>query len=314
MVVVLTGVYRMSRRNAQQWMLDAFGVELSVGAISKLEGRMAETLAQPHQAALQAIRCAPVVHSDETSWREANKSAWLWTAVSEKLSAFLIRHSRGSDVAKELIGEDFAGIHVSDRWSGYDWIDLQQRQVCWAHLFRDFKKIADSGELFRPIGESLEQDAWELFSCWHRIRAGTLERSLFQRKARAIRKRMRFWLETGATCDGWRAPSLCRGILELESALWTFVEREGIEPTNNTAERALRPAVIWRKTSLGTQSARGSRFAERMLTCVATLRRRGRNVLDYLTAANEAAIRGASIPSFTSSRVPQFSHAQPSGP
>lgn len=298
MVAMLSGVYRVSRRNVRELMLDAFGVELSLGSISKIEAAVTETLARPHDAALRAIRRAKVVHSDETSWREANRLAWLWTAVAEGLSVFLIRSSRGSDVAKELLGRDFEGIHVSDRWSGYDWIDIDQRQVCWAHLIRDFRKIADSGGLAKWIGESLEKQARELFGYWHRIRDGTMQRSTFHRHARRIRRHIRDLLEIGTHCGAWRAPSLCRGILQLEQAMWTFVAREGVEPTNNTAERTLRPAVIWRKTSLGTQSARGSRFVERILTCVATLRQRGRNVLDYLTAVNTAALRGAPIPSF----------------
>jgi transposase len=298
MVALLSGVYRVSRRNVQQLMADAFGVELSLGMISKIEGQVAEVLAKPHQAALRAVRRAPIVHSDETSWREANKSAWLWTAVTQELSAFLIRPSRGSDVARELIGEDFSGTHVSDRWSGYNWIDIKQRQVCWSHLIRDFRKIADSGGSAKWIGQCLEWKANELFTYWHRVRDGTMKRSTFTRHAWRIRRKIRTLLETGARCDVWRAPSLCRGILELESAMWTFVTHAEVEPTNNTAERALRPAVIWRKTSLGTQSARGSRFVERLLTAVATLRQQGRNVLDYLTAANEAALRGKPIPNF----------------
>ena len=297
-VALLSGAYRISRHNVQQLMSDAFGVDLSLGAISNIEGTVAETLAEPYQATLRAIRRADVVHSDETSWSEANRSAWLWTANAEGMSAFRICSSRGSDVAKELLGEDFAGIHVSDRWSGYDWIDIDQRQVCWAHLIRDFRKIAESGGLAEWIGESLEKQADKLFGYWHRVRAGTMKRSNFRRHAARIRRRIRVLLEDGARCIAWRAPSLCRGILKLESAMWTFVKHEGVEPTNNTAERALRPAVIWRKTSLGTQSSRGSRFVERLLTCVATLRQRGRNVLDYLTTANEAALRGARIPFF----------------
>ena len=125
-----------------------------------------------------------------------------------------------------------------------------------------------------------------------------MKRSTFRRHARRIRRLVRFLLEIGARGNGWRAPSLCRGILELEEAMWTFVVREGVEPTNNLAERALRPAVIWRKTSLGTQSARGSRFAERLLSCVTTLRQQRRNVLQYLTLATEAALHGAPIPAF----------------
>lgn len=298
MVALLSGAYRVSRRNVQQMMVDAFGVEMSLGAISKIEGRVAETLREPHQAALQAIRRAPSVHLDETSWREANRKAWLWTAATRKLSAFLIRPSRSSEVAKELIGESQRGTRVSDRWSSYDWIDIGQRQVCWAHLIRDFRKIAESGGSARWIGRALERQAEDLFAYWHRVRDGTMKRSTLRRHVRRIRRSVRFLLEIGACGRGWRAPSLCRGILDLEEAMWTFVSREGVEPTNNLAERTLRPAVIWRKTSQGTQSERGSRFAERLLSCVTTLRLRHRNVLQYLTAAVEADLHGVAVPSF----------------
>lgn len=114
--------------------------------------------------------------------------------------------------------------------------------------------------------------------------------------AHGIRKEIKALLKKGADCGAWRAPSICRGILKLEPAMWTFVRGEGIEPTNNIAERAVRPAVIWRKTCMGTQSRRGSEFVERMLTCVATLRRKGRNVLDFLHDASVAALRGRPAP------------------
>ncbi len=299
MVALLSGVYRVSRRNVQKWMVDAFGVELSLGVISKIEGRLADVLNEPYEAALRAVRVAPVVHSDETGWREANRKAWLWTAVTEKLSTFLIRPSRGSIVAKEMLGEDFAGRHISDRWSGYDWIPLEQRQVCWAHLIRDFRKIAESGKSVQWIGESLERRADELFHAWHKVCDGRMKRVTFRRHVAGLRRRIRTLLEIGSRSRAWRAPGLCRGILKLEPAMWTFVTHEGVEPTNNAAERALRPAVIWRKTSLGTQSERGSRFVERLLTCVASLRQQGRTALDYLVSANEAALRGESIPLFT---------------
>ena len=130
MVTLLTGGYRVSRRNAQQLMADAFGVEMSLGAISAIESATTDILAEPHRIALQAVHRAAIVHSDETSWRESGRAAWLWTAVAVKLSVFLIRRSRGGDVARELIGAEFKGTHVSDRWSGYEWIPIDQRQVC----------------------------------------------------------------------------------------------------------------------------------------------------------------------------------------
>jgi len=289
-------VYRISRRNVCQMMSDCFGVTMSLGAVSKLEGKTAQALQSPFEEALAHIRQQPVVHPDETGWKEAGKKCWLWAVVSKMATVFLIRPSRGSEVAKELLGEEFAGTTVSDRWSGYNWLDINRRQLCWAHLIRDFRKIAESGGEAQVIGESLEWCTDQLFGYWHRVRDGTLSRSTFRRHASKIRKNIRRLLEHGARLTCWRAPGICRGILKLEPAMWTFVREDGVEPTNNVAERAIRPAVIWRKTSHGTQSKRGSEFVERMLTCVSTLRQQGHNVLDYLTRTCEAAHRGVASP------------------
>ncbi len=279
-------------------MSDAYGLDISLGAISEIEGDFVEARAAPHAQALEKLRSSAVVHLDETSWRELNWTAWLWTAVTKDVSAFAIRSTRGAVVAKELIGEHFEGVSVSDRWPGYDGIDVGRRQVCWAHLFRDLRAIAESKGRTSWLSQSLEKQAREMFALWHRVRDGTLARSNSQRHVRRIRRKMADLLELGAASSGWPAPSLCRGILEREAAMWTFARRDGVEPTNNDAERALRPGVIWRRTSLGSQSERGSRFAERLLGCVTTLRRSERNVLDYLSAVSHAVQRGDPIPSF----------------
>lgn len=295
-IAVLTGNYRVSRRNVQQLLSDMFGVTLSLGAISKLEGQVSEILAEPHEEALNHVRGSAAVHADETSWRESGTRFWLWVATGGDATAFLIRDNRSGNVAKELLGEGLEGTLITDRWSGYEWVDLQQRQLCWAHILRDFRKIAESGGKALKIGEGLELWAGALFTYWHRLQDGTLSRSRWRKEAARIRKEIRRLLKRGAGCGEWRAPSICRGILKLEPALWTFVTTEGIEPTNNNAERAVRPAVIWRKTSLGTQSDRGSRFAERMLTCAATLRQRGSNVLEFVHGACRATLIGEPMP------------------
>lgn len=296
LVVLLSGVFRMSRRNVQALMADGFGVELSLGSISKIERGFSESLAEPHERALEAFQRQRVAHADETGWREAGSRAWLWAGVSAAVSVFLIRRTRGSSVAKELLGANSRATCVSDRWSGYSWIDPEQRQLCWAHLTRDFRRIADAGGETRVIGERLLQAEEDLFHHWHAVSAGELSRRGFRRRAAKIRRKIRSLLEIGTASRVCGVASLCRGILELEPAMWTFVERPGVEPTNNPAERAIRPAVIWRKTSMGTQSGTGSRFAERILTCVTNLRRQKRNVLDYLTAVCDAALKRVRAP------------------
>ena len=299
LVVMLSAVYRLSKRNIQRLMADYLSINLSVGSISKLEASMSQTLEQPVEEAKLLVREQPVAHADETGWREGKSKAWLWTVVTSVAVVFAVRLSRGAKVAKELLGEQFKGLLVTDRWSGYRWVGLAQRQLCWAHLIRDFQKLADSRGPAIPIGKALGAQANLLFHAWHQVRDGTSTRAQLQAEvAQRIRPEVQRLLKEGASMpkDSERK-GMCAALLAVESALWTFVAVEGLEPTNNIAERTVRPAVIWRRTSFGTHSPAGSRYVERMLTTVATLRLRNRHVLDYLTAACDAANRGNPIPS-----------------
>lgn len=296
LVVLLSGTFRLSRRNVQALLVDGFGVDVSLGMISKIEQQMSALLALPHQSALVEFHRQPVAHADETGWKEAGERSWLWAGVSGTVSVFLIRSSRGTQAAKELIGEESRATCITDRWSAYEWVDLERRQLCWSHLIRDFQKIVDRGGESRVIGERLLIETETLFHEWHLLRDGEISRRQLKRRTGKVRKRVRALLEIGTASTVFGVGGLCRGILELESAMWTFVDRPGVEPTNNAAERLIRPAVLWRKTSFGTQSPAGSRFAERILTCVATLRQQGRNVLEYLTALRKAALSGAPAP------------------
>ena len=297
LVAVLSGAYCLSKRNVQQLLADCFGAELALGSISALEHATSEALREPVAEARRFVQQQPVVHVDETGWREANRRAWLWTAVTQAVTVFVIRCSRGSQVAKELLGEAFAGILVSDRWSGYRWVPSKHRQLCWAHLIRDLRQMAETGDSAAALGEALGMCARQLFHWWHRVRDGTLQRSSFCVYAAQLRMEVRALLLEGALCEDSKGAALCRSLLKHEPALWTFLHREGVELTNNPAERALRPIVLWRKGSFGTQSRAGSEFAERLLTVVATLRQQQRNVLDYVTTACEAVLHHHPAPS-----------------
>lgn len=136
-----------------------------------------------------------------------------------------------------------------------------------------------------------------MFQWWHRVRDGTLARSSFREYMRPVRRRVEELLREGTACEEKRIARSCAKILTLAPALWTFVRVEGVEPTNNAAERAIRPGVLWRKGSFGTDSARGSRFVERIMTVAATCKQQGRNVLDYVTRARKATLRGEPVPS-----------------
>jgi transposase len=297
LVAVLSGAYRLSKRSIQQLLADCFGVEMALGSISALECATGEALQVPVAEARHFVQKQPVAHVDETGWREANQRAWLWTAVTEAVTVFLIRGSRGSQVAKELVGQGFAGILVSDRWSGYRWVPSRLHQLCWAHLIRDLRQMAEAGGTAGAMGEALGMCARQLFHWWHRVRDGTLQRSSFCVYTRQLRLEVRALLREGASCEDAKSAALCRSLLQHEPALWTFIHQEEVELTNNPAERALRPVVLWRKGSFGTQSRAGSEFAERVLTVVATLRQQRRHVLQYVTATCQAALHNQSPPS-----------------
>jgi transposase len=218
-------------------------------------------------------------------------------AVTSLVTVFLIRLSRGGQVARELLGESFSGMLVTDRYSAYHWYPVRWRQLCWAHLLRDFEAIRGRGGVSEAIGDALLAQAHQMCTWWHRVREGTLARSTFRSYMTPLRREVERLLEVGSQCGVAKTEGTCQEILKRREALWTFVQVAGVEPTNNTAERAIRPGVQWRKGSFGTQSKDGSRFVESMMTVVATLKQQQRNVLDYLAAAHEAALCGKLAPS-----------------
>lgn len=297
MVAVMSGAFRMSKRMIEEMLADFFGVEIALGTVSNTEQRMSTALQGPFEEAAEAVRNDPIVHADETGWREGTKKAWLWVAATATVAVFLIRRSRGGDVARELLGKGFRGTLVSDRWSGYCWVRVVQRQLCWAHLKRHWKAFEDYGKKARRLGKGLQRATRKLFHELNRARDGTIQFSTLRNNVRPVRARIEALLAKGEACPSKKVAGMCREILELRPALWTFLWRPCVEPTNNHGERVLRHAVVWRKSSLGTDSESGSRFVERVLTVVQTLRLQRRNVLDYMTAVSEASLRGARAPS-----------------
>jgi transposase len=296
-ISVCSGDYGMSKRDIEQMVEDFYGIRVSLGTISNLEQATSEAIKAPVEEVAQAIRHEPVVYADETGWFEGSKRAWLWTAVTATLALFLIRKKRSTKSAKDLLGAEFAGILVSDRWTAYAWVDVARRQVCWAHLLRQFRGFKDYGGEAASVGRALELLTETMFHLWHQLRDGAITRGEFQADMVRLRELVVAHLQRGTSCPIQAVAGRCREILILEPALWTFVHREGVEPTNNAAERIIRPGVLWRKTSFGTDSPNGSRFVERILTVVSTLRLQKRNVLDWVTAACQAALLGQPAPS-----------------
>jgi transposase len=296
-VALCTGAYRLSKRTTKEVMADLFGLPMSLGTIPHLEQATVQAVAAPVADAQADVRAQPVAHLDETGWREGRARAWLWGAVTTWVTVFLVRLSRGAKVAEELLGERFCGILVTDRWSAYTWYPTRWRQVCWAHLLRDFEAMIERGGCSQEIGEALREQARQMFHAWHRVRDGTLPHTEFRVLMRPIRRRVARLLKAGQTCGIAKTEGVCREVLKVYDALWTFVRVEGVEPTNNAAERAIRPGVLWRKGSFGTQSVAGSRFVAVMMTVVATLKQQHRNVLTYMTDACQAVYTGEPAPS-----------------
>jgi transposase len=221
----------------------------------------------------------------------------MWAATTALVSVFIIRFSRSAAVAKELLGESFKGLLVSDRYGAYMWLAAICRQLCWAHLQRDIKKISERGGRSAEIGNAILAYVQRMWHVWHRFKSGTRTRPWFRREMAPIRRRIEALLAEGEVCGHSKTEETCKRILKLKKALWTFVDRPDVEPTNNLAERILRAYVLWRKMSFGTQSERGRLFVERIMTVSATCNLQGRNVFDYVTEAVQAHLQGQPVPS-----------------
>ncbi len=296
-VSLYTGSYRLSKRTTPHVMDEVFGVPMRVGTISQLERATTAAVAAPVEEARRYVHEQEVAHLDETSWRQGGKRAWLWVAVTSGVTIVVVRMSRGGQVARELLGEGFSGLVVTDRSSGDNGYPVRWRQLCWAHVLRDCEARRGRGGRSEERGDAWLAQAHPMFTWWHRVRQGTWQRSTFRSYMTPLRREVERLLEAGSRCGVPKTAGTCRDILKRREALWTFVQVEGVEPTNNTAERSIRPGVLWRKGSFGTQSEEGSRFVESMMTVVSTLKQQQRNVLEYLTAACEAALRGEAAPS-----------------
>lgn len=303
---VLTGAYRLSKRQVAQLCSDLLGLTISLGMIAKLERITADVLEQPVAELAEQVKTAEAAHIDETGWRESHLKAWLWVVATSVGVVFRIVRSRSGAVARDLLGEEPKPVVISDRFPGYEWIGLTSRQVCWAHLRRDFQSMIDRDGDGAEVGRRLLWQSGKLFEAWHKARDGTIRRTTFLQTVAWLRPMVRSTLERGAACACPKTATTCAELLRLWDCLWTFTRVDGVEPTNNAAERALRHAVIWRRISGGTDSEVGSRFVERMLSVMATCRQRGHCVLDYLTRCHQARLDRRQPPSL----LPASSTAQ----
>lgn len=295
-VALLTGKYRVSRLGLVDVMHDLFDVNLSAGAVQKTCERVSTAVAPAVEAIRQEVARAPAVHADETGWRQKGKRAWLWVATTPDAAYYVLAKSRGRDALALLLPPDYAGFLHSDRWRPYEVYDMGHRQLCLSHPRRDFQAAIDRGGEAKPLGQRLLAESDRLFHVWHAFKRGELTRVEMNRAMRPVQMRTRRVLTLAAASGDRKLRALGRDLIRQWPAIWTFVYVDGVEPTNNDAERAIRPAVLWRKNSFGTQSDAGSLFVARMQTVIETARRRGVHVLDWLEQACSAATLGIAPP------------------
>jgi transposase len=281
----LAGSHRASTRGLEEISADVFDVPVSLGTVANLRTEVSAALAPAHAEALGAVRAAAVKNVDETSWKLAGKLCWLWVAATSTVAAFLIHAKRSAKALAALLGEKVTGLVCSDRWSAYARLSPFCRQICWAHLKRDFQKLIDRGGPAAALGRRLQGLTQRVFTQWHLFRGGGCDRQQLQRRLDGPARAFERVLKAGRRGADRKTATFCRNVLELLPAVWRFVVSEGVEPTNNHAERVLRRGVLWRKNCFGSHSEAGCRFVERMLSVVQTRRLQGRSVLGYLYEA-----------------------------
>lgn len=294
-VGLLTGAYHLTKRTAQEVLRDLFAVRMSLGAVSGAERTVSAALAAAVSEAHEWTQQQRSAHADETGWRERRRLAWLWVMATRLVTVFKVHARRNREAARALLGR-FHGVLHSDRWAAYN-IHTGMRQLCWAHLLRDFTAMSEAGGRATRIGRRLLRRAKRVLKRWHRVRDGTWSRKRFFRCTAYLRRKIERDLAAGAQCGHAKTEHTCRRILKFSTALWTFAQKPGVEPTNNAPKRAIRPAVLWRKRSFGTHSESGSRFAERMLTTFMTLKQQQRPIVDHVREACQAFLQGHRAPS-----------------
>ena len=299
-VVTLAVRNRVSRRDASELAGELFGVELSTGSVDAIVQRAGDALAAPHTRLEQEIKRSPVVNIDETGWKTGGNRRMLWGALTRRTAVFRIAAGRHAAEAQTMLGERYDGIVCSDRYRGYDYLDPAHRQLCWAHLLRDFTAHSEGMSEQQSFGNAGLAVTHDLFKAWQQFQQDG-DRAALQAAIAPLQAKLRAELEHASrkSTKTKYHRQFARNLLKLWPALWTFTHTEDVEPTNNHAERGLRGAVIYRKLSLGTQSDRGERSLERLLSASITCRLRKQSLYAYLTDVITAHARGDPIPALS---------------
>lgn len=295
MGAMLISRFRLSRRDLEAFCTDLLDVPApSLGTTQAFANEAAAALLPAYRQVRRAVRRSKHAGVDETGWKLRDKSRWIWTAATPRATLYHLGRSRSKRDLHRLVGHGYSGIVTSDRWRTYK--VCAHRQLCWAHLQRNLEGLALRGTDAAGFARWGLAECARIFDAWQALKCGELDRQGLQQKLAPIRARLGRLIARGAEGSDRKVAAFCRDMKAHWDALWTFASEEGVEPTNNAAERALRRAVLWRKCCFGSQSGRGLRFVERMLTITETCRQNHANVLEYLTRAIVAHRHGGPAP------------------
>ena len=294
--VVMLAVMLMSRRATVTLLRDMFGVQISLGSVEKILKQASDALAAPWEAIKAAVQGAEVAHADETSWARAGQRLWLWAALSATAACYRIDQTRARSAARELLG-DFEGLLISDRYSVYDFIDPARRQVCLSHLARNFQAFAERPGACGRHGQAIRAAIDEAIRADTQARNDNRALDWHSGPLNDIHDRLMDTVEAGERSHTLELSRLCATVLDIWPTLWNFTEHPDAQATNNRAERAIRHAVLWRKTSNGTQTDAGERFVERILSIRETCRLNNTPLHAYLVEVHAARLTAQPIPS-----------------
>jgi hypothetical protein len=315
LIAYWTVVCRLPRRLVEAMLADVLGIEISLGSTQKAWEEVSRAVAQPVQQLQEQLPREAVLNVDETGWRTNGDKRWIWALVAQQFVYYVVASTRGAEVLVSLLGAVFRGILCSDRWVVYLTYHAGRMQLCWAHLKRNILGIAEYAR--SPSARQFCRDALaivaRLFRLWYRFRGDLrdrrgnpqpIDRRRLILKSIPLQKKLFALAEAHLDDADREVRNLATALFIHFDRLFTFLEQDGVEPTNNVAERILRTAVQWRKISFGNRSRAGEIATARLLTVTQTCKRQRRHVLGYLTDAVRRHRCQASAPSLLPKTVP----------
>jgi len=296
-VANLAGSFRLTHREIKRTFADLFDIELGLGSVTAIQRRVTAALEAPFREAQRVMREGPAAYIDETSWREFMDKAWLWVAHYGGLAVYHVDSRRNREAFGRLFAGKFHGVRIVDRLAVHDNVKDALRQICNAHLLRDFEGFVTGPRGGRRFGRSGRAVIRQIFKLWWRFCEGRFDHAALGEKCEKLHRRMVALLDGAKTHALARVRRFAAYLRKQVACMFTFSKVEGLEPTSNAAERMLRLAVLWRKGSFGSHSEEGTRFVSRFLTTSRSLRLQGRDVIEFVVDALDAHASARSPPS-----------------